>query len=96
MLSLALSVAALAYAAWVHQRAEALADEALRRRETELVRAWAPKFDQVNRDMFPDIQSRPKSPTTLVELLNPLVLLMERVGEQTEGTNSPATELPKR
>jgi hypothetical protein len=89
ILSLVLSVSALGYAAWLHHRADAFATDAPRHRETELVRAWAPKFDQMYRDMFPDLKSRPQTPTTLAELFDPLIRLMEHVGDVNEPTNVP-------
>jgi hypothetical protein len=93
--SLILSLAAFGYAAWIHYRAEAFVDEPLRRRETELVRAWAPKYDQIYREIFPDLQTRPKTPTTLLELLDPLARMVGHLGEAGEPTNSPAMEVKK-
>ena len=49
--SLAMSVAALGYAAWVHRQAESLAEVALRERENRLVKALTPKVQQVYEGM---------------------------------------------
>jgi hypothetical protein len=81
-LSLFLSVLALAYAAWVHhQGSEALAGRALRQREAELVRHWTPRMQTVYRDMLGDPSRLPKNPTTLEELFDPLVSIIEGIGE---------------
>jgi hypothetical protein len=88
-LSLALSVASLSYAAWVHyQGSEILAMRALRQRETALVRHWAPRMEMVYRDMLADSTQVPKNPTTLEELFDPLVALLEQVGETGSHTNT--------
>ena len=90
--SLVLSIASLSYAAWVHhQGSEVLAARALRQREAELVRHWAPKMDIIYRDMVADPKKIPKSPTTLEELLDPLVTLMEHIGDPDSGTTNKAT-----
>ena len=83
-LSLLLSVAALGYAAWVHrQGSEALAARAVRQREAELVRHWTPRMQAVYRDMLGDTSRVPKNPATLEELLDPLLSVMEQIGEPT-------------
>ena len=53
-LSLVISLCAVGYAAWLHLNAERLAMNALRQRETEIVNEFAPKLEQVYRDMFPE------------------------------------------
>jgi hypothetical protein len=86
--SLILSLTALAYAAWVHhQGSEVLAMQALRRREAELVRHWAPNLNTAYRDMLPDYKAVATNATTLEELLAPLVKMMEQVGSLTDVTN---------
>ena len=93
-LSLALSGASLGYAAWVHhQGCQALAMRALRQRETELVRHLAPKMDIIYRDMLADPSRIPKSPKTLEELLDPLVTLLDQIGDPDGGhTNKPTAK----
>lgn len=66
---------------------------ALRQRETELVRHLAPKMNMIYRDMVADPARIPKSPTTLEELIDPLVTLMNQIGDTDSGhTNKPATK----
>lgn len=87
-LSLLLGIASFAYAAWVHhQGSEVLATRALRRREAELVRHWAPKMNNAYLDMLTDQKQIPTNATTLEELLDPLVKMIEQVGSVTEVTN---------
>jgi hypothetical protein len=86
--SLLLSLGALGYAAWVHQAGETLADRALQRREARLVRQWAPRLEIAYRDMLADPAKIPKDPTTLEELLEPLITLVNQVGaDPASGTN---------
>ena len=77
--SLALSVLALSYAAWVHHRAESFAVEALRKREAEFVKAHAWKVREVIGDFGGVTGSVPENPETLDELISPLVLMIEGV-----------------
>lgn len=89
--SLGLSALSLGYATWVHyQGSEVLATRALQRRESELVRTLAPRMEAIYRDMLADPNQVPKNPTTLPELLDPLIALMEHVGEPGGHTNRPA------
>lgn len=93
-LSLALSVVSLGYAAWVHhQGSEVLATRALRQRETELVRHLAPKMEIIYRDVVLDPKRIPKNPTTLEELLDPLITVLNQIGDTDGGeTNKPTTK----
>jgi hypothetical protein len=92
-LSLVVSVAALCYATWVHQHSEQMAVQALRRRETELVTSLAPKVRTVYLDMLGKTNAFAAAPTTLEELLRPLLTIVERVGELPEDSDK--TEKPK-
>ena len=87
-LSLGISLCALGYAAWVHLNAERLAMNALRQRETEIVDEFAPKLEQVYRDMFPERKSAPKKPESLADLLWPYTLMWDSVDITDETTNS--------
>ena len=87
-LALCISLCALGYAAWLHLNAERLAMNALRQRERELVEELAPQFEVIHRDMLPNKPLPTKKPTTFKELLEPLVILMETVGDTGEPTNS--------
>lgn len=92
-LSLCISLCALGYAAWLHLNADRLAMDALRQRERELVEELAPQFENIYRDMFPGKPLGTNRPTIVKELLAPLVLLMETVGDPGEPTNAvPATK----
>ena len=84
--SLALSVTSISYSTWLHhQGSEMLAMGALRQREAELVRHWKPKFDSLWEGMGVDPTVIPKDPTTLEDLFDPLVALMNRVGDASGG-----------
>jgi hypothetical protein len=92
-LSLALSVASLGYAAWVHQQgSEALAARALRQREAELVQKFAPKMETIYRDLVLHPKRIPTNPTTLEELLEPLVLILNEVGDAGGGETNKLTK----
>jgi len=75
-LSLIVSIAAFCYAAWVHQHAKQMAIQALRTRETELVRGFAPHMRDVFRDMLGKTNALPADPTTLEELMGAWSTLM--------------------
>ena len=81
IISLLFAIAAIGYAAWVHRRVDALVYEAVRKREQELVRDWAPKMDAIYRDMLAGTRVRlPENPQTLQELFEPLFYLTESLG----------------
>ena len=79
-LSLIVSIAALAYAAWIHHHAERMATQALRQRERELVTRFAPKVRTICLDMLGKTNVFATEPTTLDELVHPLATIMESVG----------------
>jgi hypothetical protein len=87
-LSLAVSIAALAYAIWVHRHAEQTAAEALRKRELEFVTHYTSKMTQVYSDMggYTNVFATP--PKTIEELLRPMVEMMNRMGGSHEETDS--------
>lgn len=89
-IAIALSVISMAYSTWVYwQGSDVLATRALKRREKELVQSLAPKFVQIYKDMLPNQPEALKSPTTLEELITPLVKLMEGFGDNPSSkTNS--------
>ena len=59
--------------------------DALRQREAEMVREWAPKFERLYQNVLVDRKARPKNPTTIAELLDPLVHLMEQAAVPPDG-----------
>ena len=90
-LSLGISLCALGYAAWLHLNhlsADRLAMNALRQRERELVEKFAPRLQDIYRDMLPHRKPPTVTPTTLEELIEPLISLMESVGDTSGTTNS--------
>lgn len=76
LLSLGISAAAFAYAAWVHQQADQAATEALRKREVEFVARYTAKVQAVVEDVTGRTNALPNSPQTLEELLTPLLMLI--------------------
>ena len=74
ILSLVFAAGALAHSIWLQQHADTLASEALRRRESELVRAATPNFVTVLQNMSrPTFDAASFHPTTFEELALPLV-----------------------
>ena len=91
-LSLGISLCSIGYAAWLHSNTERLAMNALHQRERELVAELAPQFEDIYRDMFPSKPLKSYQPTTIRELIDPLVLLMESVGDTGGTTNEVPAE----
>ena len=58
---------------------------ALRKRESELVQHWRPKFESVYEGMGVDVQRVMKSPTSLEELFDPLIRIMNSMDEPSES-----------
>lgn len=79
-LSLALSIAALGYAIWVHRHAEQMATEALRKRELEFVTSYTPKMREVYSGMTGHTNVYASDPKTIEELFRPMVEMMNRLG----------------
>lgn len=69
--SLAVSVAALGYAAWIHQHCRQMAEQALREREKQFVQSFAPRMAAAYRDM--GVTNMVAKPATLDELFGPLL-----------------------
>ncbi len=76
-LSLLVSLAALGYAAWVHRRAQSLAESALREREKQFVETLTPKVRQMYRGL--GITNTVEHPTTLDGLFGPYLDTFNRV-----------------
>ena len=91
-LSLGISLCSIGYAAWLHSNTERLAMDALHKREREIVEELAPKLGEIYRDMIPNKPVPTKKPTTFKELLEPLAILMESVGDTGGMTNAVPTE----
>jgi hypothetical protein len=83
-LSLALSIAALAYAVWVHQHAEQMATDALHKRELEFVIRYTPKMREVYSGMTGHTNVYPSDPKTIEELFRPMAEMMNRLGGTEE------------
>ena len=90
-LSLALSMTAFAYAAWVHQHAARMAIEVLHNRELELITHYAPKVREFYSGLTGHTNAYTSDPKTLEELLRPITDTMNRVGGTEDGspTNAP-------
>jgi hypothetical protein len=76
-LSLALSLAALCYAGWLHGQAQSMADVALKQREKRFVEAMTPRVQQVYDGM--GITNRIDHPRTLDELFGPYLDTVNRM-----------------
>src|SRR5438067_942088 len=92
-LALAIAVAALSHSFSLQRRAASLADEALRRRETAIVRSAAPKVSQVCQDILgAAFQPASFHPTTLEELVRPLIAIVTKMSTET---SEPRPTTPK-
>lgn len=89
-LSLVFSVAAFGYAAWVHQGANRAAVAALRQRELELVRFYAPHMQEVIAAMTETTAPATSPPETLEELFRPLVNIIEKFQGSGPTVDPPA------
>lgn len=76
-ISLALSLVALSYAAWVHQHSEQMATQALQRREREFVHAFAPKIQAVYEGL--GVTNVVSNAQTLDDLFRPYVDVFNRM-----------------
>ena len=93
-MSLVVALLAIAYAAWLHSRVDVLAYEALRRRESELVRHWAPKMAPIYAEMLAGTTRATENPETLEELFEPLVSLIDSLGDMPDPTPRVGPEVP--
>ena len=89
--SLAISIAALAYAAWVHQHSQQMARAALREREKEIVQTLAPGVREIYASMGMT-NKVPQDVSTLDELFKPTFEMVSNLSgdnaiNQTVGTN---------
>lgn len=78
-LSLLTSITALCYAAWVHQHAEQMAEQALKKRERQFVQAFAPKIRETYRDL--GMTNTINNPTTLDDLFGPFLEGVNRLSQ---------------
>ena len=91
VLSLIIAVAALGHSFWLQHRGAAHAEEALSRRESELVRAAAPKVSQVCQEMLgASFQPESFHPTTFEELMRPIVVVVTQMSTRMDESQ-PAT-----
>jgi hypothetical protein len=68
---------------------------ALRQREAELVRHWSPMTPRILADMGVDPERIPSNPTTLEQIIDPFVILMNNIGDMSGGkTNTPGGSPP--
>ena len=94
-LALCFSLVSLGYAAWLHQRTEYFAEQALQKRGKALVKHLAPELMNSYRDLGVNRNDGPKNPQTLEELFAPLIAVCGRRGEvstpDAEGKAKPKT-----
>ena len=76
-LSLVVGIAALCYAAWVHQHSEQMAVQALHKREREFVRSFAPKIQSAYEGL--GVTNVVSNAQTLDELFGPYVEMMNQI-----------------
>ncbi len=88
ILSLVFAAGALAHSIWLQQHCDTLATEALRRRESELVSAAAPKFVTVYQEMSrTTFDAASFHPTTIEELALPLVDIITNFASAADPPN---------
>ena len=84
-ISLAFSVAALGYSAWLHQNADHAAVRALRQRELEFVTAYAPRMKDIHSAMTDKTEAFAAPPQTVEELFKPITDIIAKF----EGSDPP-------
>ena len=82
IISLLISIAALLFAGSVYLRADAIADQAVARREQALVEKLQPKLHGIYEDFDTELNASQKNPKTLDDLLGPLIQLVTSVDDQ--------------
>jgi hypothetical protein len=93
ILSLTIAIAALAHSVWLQQRAHGLARDALRERESEIVRAAAPQMARVYRDMMgQEADATTFQPTTLEELGRPLIRIITNMAGAGQERPTPKSK----
>jgi hypothetical protein len=85
-ISIALAVAAVIYTAWLHRHADALAQDAVRKREAELAAHWAPTVRKMCEEML-GTNALAADPRTLEDLSRPLTLMLDQLGELPASSN---------
>ena len=75
--ALAISIVALCYAAWVHQHAAKLAEQAIQKRERQFVQTLAPKVREIYQGL--GVTNVVTNPTTLDELFGPYLETLNRI-----------------
>jgi len=97
-IALVVSVASLGYAVWLHQNIDSIAQAALRQREGELVRHFAPNMLEFYQGFGIPKNKIPKSPQTLEELFQPWVEIitnMDSTPEQPAQSSDTVTNVKK-
>lgn len=94
VVSLVVALLAIAYGAWLHSRVEVMAYEAVRRREHELVRHWAPKMEPIYADILEGKARTTENPETLQELFEPLMSLFDSLGAIPDSAPQEGAEVP--
>jgi hypothetical protein len=90
LIALLVSVASFGYTVWLHENINSIAQAALRQREGELVRHFAPNMIEAYRGLGIPENKIPKSPQTLEELFQPTVEMitnMDNTSEESAQTN---------
>jgi uncharacterized protein (UPF0210 family) len=81
LVSLVVALSALAHSLWLQSRADAIAMQALRQREAEIVHAAAPNIAELIHDMTSTTKKPFNAasfhPTTIEELVVPLTQIMD-------------------
>jgi hypothetical protein len=90
-IALLVSVASLGYAVWLHQNINSFAQAALRQREAELVRHFAPNILETYRGMGIPDNKLPKSPQTLEEIFQPAFGIITNIANTQEPAKSSET-----
>lgn len=81
-LSLAVGIAALCYAVWIHQHSAQMAQQALQERERQFVRMFAPRVQSVYRGM--GVTNVIGDAQTLEELFGPYVDVINRMAGEPD------------
>jgi hypothetical protein len=81
-LSLAVGLAALCYAAWVHQHSEQMARQALRERERQFVETFAPRVQSMYEGL--GVTNVVGNAQTLEELFGPYVDVFNRMAGEPD------------
>ena len=81
-LSLAIGIAALGYAAWVHRHSAQLAQQALRERERQFVRTFAPRVQSMYEGL--GVTNVVGNAQTLEELFGPYVDVFNRMAGEPD------------